>query len=153
MSVWRAAGVVAWVVLTPTGVVISAVAWRCAARLLLRTEPVPDGQPASRRDQLTQSFLSRVRTWAGVFLAALLGAAVSDYNQDAEHGLARLAGLFLLVVAVLVLVAGISLGNAAARAAKDDDDHDQTDLRVGCWMGGALAFVGLFWLAATLLNG
>src|SRR5206468_797212 len=103
---------------------VAAVAWgvngvRHVMRLLHQAPPAEAREPRSRLEQLRAAYAGRFRGWVVVFSAALVGAAVSDYDRDPKHGLGRMLALFLFVTAGLILMAGISLGRAGKRAVEE----------------------------------
>lgn len=95
-----------------------------------------------------------MRGWALVFSAAVVGAAISDYDRDPHRGFGRMLGLFLFVSAGITLVTAISLGRAGRRAALDQGftrrTHDPADLVFSCGVCGMALAMGLA-VAATRL--
>src|SRR4051812_18899653 len=115
MHVARTVGFTAVVLIDAAAIVWGAIGVRHVLRLLSSVPPAEPRVPRSRLEQLAAAYLGRLRGWVVVFSAALVGAAVSDYDRDPRHGLGRMLGLFLAVSAVLIILAGVSLGRAGLR--------------------------------------
>jgi hypothetical protein len=112
MPVARAIGLAAVALIDAVAIVWGAGRVRQVLRLLASVPPAEPRVPCSRLEQLAATYLGRLRGWVVVFSAALVGAAVSDYDRDPKHGLGRMLGLFLFVSAVLIIPAGVSLARA-----------------------------------------
>lgn len=123
-------------------------------RVLHETPPARAREPRTRLEQLRATYGGRFRGWLVVFSAAVVGAAVSDYDRDPQHGLKRMLALFLFVTAGLILMAGVSLGRAGKRAVEEAGlkvrGYDKHDLLLSCIVGGIALAVGLTAGAAVL---
>jgi hypothetical protein len=127
---------------------------RHVVRALHEAPPAEPREPRTRLDQLRVVYAARFRGWIVVFSAAVVGAAVSDYDRDPQHGLRRMLALFLFVTAGLLATGGVSVGRAGkhafAVAGRQVRGYDGNDLLLSCIVGGiALAFGVAF--AATLV--
>src|SRR4051812_591102 len=114
-------------------------------RVLHKAPPAEAREPRTRLEQLRVAYAGRFRGWVVVFSAALVGAAVSDYDRDPRRGLGRMVALFLFVTAGLIVMAGVSIGRAGKRAVEEADmkvrGYDKHDLLLSCIVGSiALAF-------------
>jgi hypothetical protein len=141
--------------LDTAGVVWGANGIRHVVRVLHAAPPTEARRPRNRLEQLHVVYASRFRGWVVVFSAAVVGAAVSDYDRDPKHGLTRMLGLFLFVTAGLVLMAGVSVGRAGKRAVKEAGanvrGYGAHDLLISCIVGSmALAFALIVGAAALM---
>ena len=116
-------------------------------RLLHHAPPSEPKEPDTRLAQVVSRFQSGMRGWALVFSAAVVGAAISDYDRDPHRGLGRMLGLFLFVTAGIALVTAVALGVAGRQAAIDQGfnarTHDPAELLLSCTIGGVLVALGL----------
>lgn len=123
-------------------------------RMLGSAPPADPRVPTSRLGQLRTVYVARFRGWVVVFNAALVGAAVADYDRDPRHGPARMLALFLVVTAVLVVMAGVSVGRAGypavANAGGRVHGYEGRDLLVSCIIGAVALGLGLLATAAAL---
>jgi hypothetical protein len=147
--------VVSLAILDAAGVVWGVNGVRHVVRVLHAAPPAEARRPSTRLEQLHSVYASRFRGWVVVFSAAVVGAAVSDYDRDPKHGLTRMLGLFLFVTAGLVLMAGVSVGRAGKRAMEDTGTnvrgYDKHDLLVSCIVGSMAVAFGVAMAAAALM--
>lgn len=124
-------------------------------RLLHHAPPAEPKEPETRLAQVVTRFRSGMRGWALVFSAAVVGAAISDYDRDPHRGLGRMLGLFLFVTAGIALVTAVALGRAGRQAAIDQEftarTHDPAELLVSCTIGGLAVALGLAIVAVNLM--
>jgi hypothetical protein len=155
VSALRTGIVVTVGVLDVAGVLWGANGARHVVRALHDAPPAEPREPKTRLEQLRVLYAGRFRGWIVVFSAAVVGAAVSDYDRDPRHGLRRMIALFLFVTAGLIVMGGVSVGRAGkhahAAAKRKVRGYDDNDLFLSCIVGGiALAFGVAF--AATVIS-
>jgi hypothetical protein len=117
-------------------------------RLLIRTAPLEPIAPSSHFGQLALRLGGLLKGWAALMVAAIVGAAVSDYDHQPHTGLSEILQLFLVVAGALSFWWSISLGVAARRAARQPGARlarafTPGELVVCCVLGGLLAVYAL----------
>jgi hypothetical protein len=137
------------------GIVYGAIGVLHVVSLLHVTPPSAPKTPATRWAQILSTHWSRMKGWAGIFSAALVGAAIADYDRDGSRGFGRMLGLFLFVGAFFIIAAGVSMGLAGRRAATDAGHnlprYDPGALLWSCVLAGVLLGTGVAALGVLLM--
>jgi hypothetical protein len=135
----------------------SAVGVRHAWALLAASPPEQPTEPRSRLDQIRRRLANSARGITAVFVAALVGAVVADYDRDLHNGVGNLISFFLFALGVWVVWWGLVLAAIVRRTANCRGDelprfYGAAELTAACLVL-PVAILAVMWAMGDLLAG
>jgi hypothetical protein len=110
--------------------------------------PESPRKPTNRLQQVLSRLSGSGSSYRALFVGAIVGTAVADYDRDVHRGLGEMVWLFLFGFGLLTLWWGVGLALLMHRSIKEFPDKaprwfDGESLAWACGLAALLAFVGL----------